>query len=393
MLRINNIIQLLLDLLLFVVIVDPTNTILGLKDIVFFLLIMFLLIDHKNLRLNKNTLFFVVGIYIVFFISLLVGRVTGNTFSNEATFGYLKSFLFLFLFIVVDYRNINFFRAFIPPCVIISIIIIFLWFTMNFWPLLEGRIYNIIMSYDNPTILMGHRNFLSININSVFYKTSPVLIIPFAYYFDIWLNKKGCKNLIFSFLFFLALMGSGTRANMLSAILVLFILYAVKLKHHKYFYVTMLLIILLGSTIIIKKLFKEKEDSLFVKKEIYYNIIDEITSNPLTLLFGNGAGSLYDSGKTAHGVTHISELSYLEIYRMFGLFGGSLIIMLFIFPIYLAQIYKPPNKRAFILGYIAYLFIGGTNPLLIGSTGFTVLIFAYQFSRNNGVGYKNLYEL
>ena len=66
--------------------------------------------------------------------------------------------------------------------------------------------------------------------------------------------------------------------------------------------------------------------------------------------------------------------------------GTLIILAVIIFPIfkiYLNNNYDIVYKWSFVMGYFAYLFIAGTNPLLIGSTGFTVIMVVYYLSENN----------
>jgi O-antigen ligase len=80
-----------------------------------------------------------------------------------------------------------------------------------------------------------------------------------------------------------------------------------------------------------------------------------------------------------------TEWSYFEMIRMFGLIGATVIIVLFVFPLYI--IYKKrkvlENAIPIFLGYFIYLIVGGTNPLLIGSSGMLVLLVSYSYAYNS----------
>jgi hypothetical protein len=108
-----------------------------------------------------------------------------------------------------------------------------------------------------------------------------------------------------------------------------------------------------------------------------------LIKHPTILLSGQGAGSIFYS-KGRHSMVVQTEWSYLEILRMFGIIGAAVIVVLFFYPLYL--IYK---KRKLLelwvpafLGYVLYLFVGGTNPLLLGSTGMLIMLSAYSYALN-----------
>jgi hypothetical protein len=130
-----------------------------------------------------------------------------------------------------------------------------------------------------------------------------------------------------------------------------------------------------------KKLLGDQEISVGVKIEHQSSIIRLLEEHPLFLLLGQGPGSLYYTTGVGRYVVQ-SELSYMEIIRMFGLFMGGGVIFLWFLPLIIA--YKRRNMLPeffpFVISYFAYLCIGGTNPLLFSSTGIIILASAYSFA-------------
>lgn len=376
--------QVVLSLLMFVVIIDPTNTIFHLKELCFLAVIGVAFLDYCNMNIQHNILMLILLIFAAFFISLVMGTVNGYDFADGVALGFFKSFLFLFLLLIVGDRNFDFFKALTLPVITISIIVIIAFVTILFFPEIGTAIYLFALEKEQ-TIIMSMRNFLGFDVQSVFYKSSPVLVIPLAYYFNLWLmsDEKRGSRFIMSLLFLAAVLMSGTRANMLSGVMIVVVLLVNKLRKTRVGVALLLPVataVLLASSFLVYKLLSDDEKSNEIKGVLADNLTEQIFSNPDIMIFGQGAGSTYDSGSAAHGVTPISELSYLEIFRMFGFIGGGVVIILFLYPIFLIVRNKPPNYGAFLLGYVAYLFIGGTNPLLIGSTGFMVLAIAYSYA-------------
>ena len=94
-------------------------------------------------------------------------------------------------------------------------------------------------------------------------------------------------------------------------------------------------------------------------------------------LFGSGIGSgFYSSGRDQ--IVYTTELTYLEIIRLYGIVVVSSMIIILIYP--LKKLMNTGKNEWLFISYLAYLFVGGTNPLIIGSTGALVIILTYRLS-------------
>lgn len=110
----------------------------------------------------------------------------------------------------------------------------------------------------------------------------------------------------------------------------------------------------------------------------YFNTFE--TDYVRTLFFGWGDGSsFYSLGR--HAFVDVTELSHLETIRRYG-FIPMLMIMFFIWlkPLVLKML----NTRSIIKYYyavivFAYIFVACTNPYLLDSVGFCVLLFFDAF--------------
>ena len=95
-------------------------------------------------------------------------------------------------------------------------------------------------------------------------------------------------------------------------------------------------------------------------------------SDPKTLLFGQGLGSyFYSSGFGTE--TSITELTYLEFIRNFGLIIAIIYYGLLLYPIRKLRNQTFKEMHFLILAYVAYLMICVSNPLLVSSSGMLVL--------------------
>lgn len=128
--------------------------------------------------------------------------------------------------------------------------------------------------------------------------------------------------------------------------------------------------------------------NFFEKAEISNNVkLGHIKSyfnhfKTMNLLIGDGLGtSFYTEGFKSHA--YITELTYFEMFRRFGVFGFSILLIWLLYP--LKVLYK--NKEI-LSWYPVYLMAAGTNPLLFSSTGMLLLVFVYAEvieTKRNGV--------
>jgi hypothetical protein len=183
-----------------------------------------------------------------------------------------------------------------------------------------------------------------------------------------------------------AMLIAGTRNNILVAIILpatLFVFYS----RNKFRDITLLLAIFLSALFFyqseILTLFDQNEPSNSAKLNLLMDYF-EILNNPKTIIFGNGLGSYEDwSIRTSY----VTELTYLEIFRNFGFIFGPIIIYLLLYPvIYAFIINKSYNEKHIQIGYVAYLFMSISNPLLFSSMGMlflSIILSSIYLYKNN----------
>ena len=372
---------------------DPTNTIFRSKEICFFLLIMlYFFVKHKYNynKIDRRTTTVLIILFFINTFSLVFGEFMNFKFDYSITLDSFKTFVFFaVLYFVRDVKIESLVDKIIIPSVLVSLITISIFSFLFLLPISAIEIIPYDLTF-NHTMMIGGKEILGININQVFYKTSPILVLTFSIVFSRALNvlDKRKKNLLFSLLIFVAIIMSGTRANLFSALLILIALSLFKMSKSNMGRVAvypLLLVFIIFSFIMTTKLLKQKDDySIEVKSGHIESMKLLVKEHPLILIFGQGPGSFYYSSGIKKEIT-LSELSYLEIIRNYGIISGSFIIILFLFPFYIIRKNRIKNSFPFIIGYIAYLFIGGTNPLLLSSTGILVLAVAYSYAYNQNL--------
>ena len=205
----------------------------------------------------------------------------------------------------------------------------------------------------------------------IFIKTTPLLLIPLLYY----LNRQ---KYILSFFILLALIVSGTRANIFMGILASIAFFIFCHKNNSFKIILVLCIILfitcfyndLYTTII--SIFQRKATSDAIRLGHWLSI-KEILSDPVHLIWGMGYGVPFFS-EGINALTSRTELSYLEIIRTSGIVGFIPLLFFFFLPV--NRLWK--YNRYKLIAYISYIIIAFTNPLLLSTTSFLMYIYGYS---------------
>ena len=181
-----------------------------------------------------------------------------------------------------------------------------------------------------------------------------------------------------SFAFFV----SGTRSSMLLPFFMIgFVSYSSisRLRQAKYYVYPILCFFGVLFLLFIAILAMEKtEASNLIKYAHLTSYANLFTEHPLYLLFGQGPGTMFYSIGFGRYTT-VTEWTYLEMIRNYGVFCIPMLCVILL-PIRVFWKQRRNNYTFGIMGtYIAYLFIAGTNPLLISSTGMLMVLSAYSY--------------
>jgi hypothetical protein len=387
----KSVINFLFCLLVFVLIIDPGDLIFRLKVPLFasIFLIWFLLKKFAVLKINKDILF-ISFIFLIIPVWGVIVAIIQDTFSDQVfALGFIKSFFIITsLVIVVDLK--------IPVevylnrlCIIIPIIIIPTYILLTINPSSFITISNYLDVKD--VAKFSNRNFYGYEVVMLYYRTSPLLVFPLAYYCSrfFYQNKKFI-NIVLVILFLFTLILSGTRANMLSgAFIVIYFLFdfLVKKRNKLPFLITCVIMIFVMVSFLKTLSFSDTESSSEVKAGHMASYMMLFEQHPQYLIWGAGLGStFYTSGLSAF--TSQTELTYIDLVRWFGIPITLILFFLLLYPIIFMysnnKIHK--NNKYLIIAYIGYLFIAGTNPLLVSSTGMLAVITMYSLLDKQSIG-------
>ncbi len=373
--------------LLFVdVMVDPTNLIFHVKYVLFGLVFVIWLLRNfsKKIVLTKRQWFIL--LFIAFFMpfyELSTGLL--NSMLHNVPVGnlvYFNSFFFFTLILVTVREKINLTAIFNYSSLSIVFMTLGLYLILIFNVSLFGDMYRYFV-VDKQVVVYALRNYGETTLLMIFYKTSPLLVFPLSWYlYQILINKQKKRvfvSILLLMLIALTLYFSGTRANLLSLILiVIFYLGWFLYRKSKVWFLLFvgfgILVVLFTLPSVMAVFLNKQEASNAIKFSYLSSYSDYFDHHLLSLLFGQGiGGTFYASG--LHRMIDVSELTYFELIRIWGIpvtliFVGTLILPL------LAEIRAKKVTHLFI-AYLAYLFISGTNPLLMSSTGMLVLVYVF----------------
>lgn len=356
-----------LNLFLMNCIIDPANSLFHTKQITFFFA---LFANYKNLRFNNFPVFNFIIFYLAFFFSTALMMIRNINFDSGFVNMYSTTFLLLLIFFI-DNEKIKVDTGFNLSCFIIATLTIVLSLIIIKIP---ASAILVIENEKLKKIFMfaEHKRFLYWWISGVFHRASPLLIIQLGIIFRKFLSGHKKRNLFFTVYYLLAMFFTGTRANIFAALLVVGLIYIYNLyfvRRKVYITVFLCLIFMLFAGIMLFLLLTVKNSSSDMKDAhmISYNIL--FSEHPSYILFGQGPGAYFYDVGWKNFCTN-TEMSYMELLRMFGIFFTVMIISLYCYPF--IYFIKRQNLENFCISisYLAYLFIAGTNPLLIGPTGF-----------------------
>jgi len=168
---------------------------------------------------------------------------------------------------------------------------------------------------------------------------------------------------------------AGTRNNMLVAICLPLTLLFFQSKNKKWAALIVLSVLITIVTFFnseISAMLSSSETSNEIKIA-YLGDYNDIFSDPVTLLFGQGLGS-YQYWRILGEDVSIVELTYFEILRNYGIILGSILLCMIIYPlIYSVRISIRYNYKPILIAYVFYLFMSMTNPFIFSSLGMLIL--------------------
>lgn len=354
---------------------DPTGYHTRLKDLLFAVLVIYGVIYCLKRRqyltgINRVTLLSVILIPIW---GMFIAFITDNLTDWGYAMSQVRSMLYISIFFFMVTMKLNvLLKAIWINGIVLACVTLLLFFISQ----MGGIFLDVIYDYCNMSgnfMMAYNRNFLGYTINGLYFKAGSLIIFSFIY--NLY-QYQGPLKILYSVSLFLSLMVAGSRTPMLVQALILLVYLYDKNIIGK-FLTRMSAMVLVGMLVMVTYLLatQEGEKSNEVKYENYDSYIDNIDEKG-HLIWGAGLGSeFYAKGRGLK--LSYSELSYLDIIRMYGFPVGLYFIFLFFAPCFWLWKYFQQSLflKRFCWGYVFFLILSGTNPTLLGSVGLTGLAF------------------
>lgn len=382
----NKINLFILNIFIFLVIFDPKGTIFKIKNLSFVILGLIYII---NLFLNKKVINkkILITFSLIMFLSLtsvIVGLIKHVDYSGYFIMRTYIFFFCMFLIYTIEEETLKVYSRF---CIVLSIVSILIQLA-----LLKDekniRMINIIFKnflgeslYITPITQLKSLgiNYLG-RLSKVYFSVSATSIFALAYYVKKFKTTKKKKNAVFSIIIILGLISSGTRANIITGLCTLILVYfAYSKKINKKKIIVIISIFFMSMSIWNKKKIGEMfstSDKSNSRKLSYLSAYADIFSKTDTLIFGNGIGAVT---RINDEMLMRTELSYLEIFKEFGVIMGIVFLLILFYPIsvFIFNYKKLKEKQYLIIAYVMFLLQNIINPVLLNSQG--ILMFSIVF--------------
>ncbi len=360
---------------------DPADKLVGIKVWIFLLCWLFgfwaMAASRRRISVPAGLLAYTSVFMLVPLLSIswYMMKDGGQPFEGGSMF---KGYVLITFALLLVLSRVNPLREFSAVLTLLAIAVIAVFVVLMVSPdfytalYLFGEVTGIVMvdkrDYGSDVILL-----------QVYFVTSPMLVISIAYYFDRVMSAPlGKTKILYFALMFVSIVGmllAGSRNNIVMSMLLPIALWFLYTRH-KVLGACLSLVALTGLFIF----FFDELQAFFNPNEISNSIklgllddYSKLFSDPIILLFGQGLGA-YHSWETRGSYFYVTELTYFEMVRNFGLFGGVVMLVLLLFPIVHAFVMdRRFPEKAVIIGYAAYLIMCFSNPNLFSSMGTLIL--------------------
>jgi hypothetical protein len=378
-----------LPVLLFIIVClfDPADRVLGSKVVVFLALAAVTLLrtvfSSETARIPVGLL-----IYLLTFTAIPLLSIAWYFASNGQQpfegFDLLKGYLLIWLALLLVLNRVNPLPDLCAALTILAGLVIGVFTALQMDPALFDILYPL--GADTGVMYLDYRQFSSdITILQVYIVTTPMLVLSIAWYFDHAMSATGFRQrlgyLSLTAINLVGMVLGGTRNNIVAAVLLSYLLWP--LYHRKitsWLFWSSVALFLTAFLFMghLQAFFSVEEQSNSIKFEMLGDYA-KIFRDPVTLVFGQGLGA-YQAWNAKGTVSYITELTYLELIRNFGMFGAAVMMGLLLWPVAAAFFGSKVisrldvrRDRALAIAWFLYLLMCATNPNLFSSMGILIL--------------------
>lgn len=377
----NKLLRIELILLIAVCIFDPGDKLLGSKVPLFglgwILFIFDIMANRKSVYVPLNMIMYLLLFILIPLVSIAYYFFTGSDFVNYDGYRYFKAYLFITVVPILYISKIDLIKptiAIISSVSILSVIIMIIcYFNASLAIIFDevGRRYGMFFVGGR----IWGRPFLP-DVEGVYFYTSELIVFPIGYFTMKTFVSRGATKTIYGLLLVINIVVmylNGTRNSIMASILVpIFIVYWYSKRK-----ILVLCVIILISVFFMENLIVIKDSALstdsqsniekFSFAEDYLSLFADVN----VLLFGQGLGSYFHT--TTRGYVSLTELTYFEFIRRFGLILSLVSFALLLYPLSKLRLKKYDSIHYLLIAYLFLLIMAFFNPLLMSSSGMLLL--------------------
>jgi hypothetical protein len=330
-------------------------------------------------------------VYVLVFITIPLLSILWYFLSNGtqpyAGFALIKSYFLVSLAIVLVVNRIDMVPFLSATLTLLALLTITISIAVRSDPELFSFLHEVGERF-GVWILANREYGEGLSVTQITFVTSPMLAISIPHYFDRAISCRAANlkwaYLVLTAISIIGMLLAGLRNTMAVALLLPLLVWPLYTRR-----IVRNFLISLGTLAVLSILFVGKLKTLLNPAELSNNVkltflgdYVSIFSDPVTLIAGQGLGAYYrwsSSGQpnfetTGANFYFITELTYAEMIRSFGLIGGVIMLLLLLYPVVHAFFANTDRRqRALAVGFLAYLGMSATNPLLFSSSGMLLL--------------------
>jgi len=366
---------------LFICIFDPADRLLGLKEWSFAFCwivgIVCVTTNPQGAVVSKGLVSYVSLFILIPLVSVLRYLIQpgGEPFEG---FGMLKGYVLITFALLLYLTRVDLFDALAKMLTILSILIIFCAVGVALVPDLYAALY--VFGELTGIVLVDRRDYGSeVVLLQIYFVTSPMLVMAIAHYYHRSVIAVTHHDRLRSFFLLMlnvtGMLLAGSRNNILVSLLLPLSLWFLH-SNYKTVMVAVSGMLLVAAVIVfqaqLRAFFDPEELSNAHKIQLVQDYYDLFGDSLSSLLLGQGLGAYHLW--TNKGMFYISELTYFELIRNFGIFGALVVLALLLVPIARAfgrDRADPTATLAF--GYAYYLLMCASNPNMFSSMGILIL--------------------
>jgi hypothetical protein len=373
-------IRFLLLLFVLVCVFDPADQILGGKVQIFVVLwgatLLSLMARRDDANLPAWLLIYVLAFVAIPLLSVFWYYVIDGKQPFEG-FALLKGYLLISLAVVLVLNKVDLIPQLSAVLTVVALLVIGVFAAIQLVP----ELFDILYPFGRITgafWLDQHPYGDGLTLLQVYLIASPMLAVAIAYYFDRAMSLRGRARLVYSALAGINVVGmvlAGTRNNILVALLLPFVLWPIYTRRVVLYALCSLLVLVLCALPFADQLRTFFDPTEFGNSIKLTSILDYINlfGDPVTLLLGQGLGA-YQFWSARGYSFYVTELTYLEMIRNFGLIGAGIMMAMLLLPVAHAFTGGASRReRALAVAYFLYLVMCASNPNLFCSLGMLIL--------------------